>query len=162
LKHSKILGLNSTKAFQNFRKTLRFTRRSCVRKPTGSEVIDRLYEILGSVRSFLTEYWLLCYFVINIAYLELLYHLWIFKSFQADLVFPLLFALPAGTALYLLTGLMPAKFRRAAAAAFTLLLSVCYGTQLVYSCIFHTPLSLCSVGEREKQCNFRISSSRRF
>lgn len=94
----------------------------------------------------ISEYWLLCFFVVLIAYLELLYRIWIFKNISADYFFPLLFALSAGIALYLIISLIPVKAAGIAATVMTLLVSICYGVQLIYYCIFRTPFSLVSIG----------------
>ena len=106
----------------------------------------KMTKTLKSLHVFLSEYWLLCYFIAIIAYLELLYRLWIFKSVSTDYLFPFVFALSAGTALYLFVSLIPAKAAGIATAVFAFLVSVCYGIQLVYYGIFQTPLSLVSLG----------------
>ena len=98
------------------------------------------------IYNFFSEYWLLCFFIVLIAYLELLYRLWIFNNLSADYLFPFLFSLSAGTALYLLVSLIPVKAAGIAASVIALLVSICYGVQLIYYCIFHTPFSLVSIG----------------
>lgn len=98
-----------------------------------------------AVYAFFSDYWLLCFFISLIAYLELLYRLWIFKSISADYLFPFLFALSAGAVLYLLISLIPPKAAGIAALAITFLVSLGYGVQLVYYSIFRTPLSLVSL-----------------
>lgn len=99
-----------------------------------------------TLQVFFSEYWLLCYFIALIAYLELLYRFWIFKGVSTDYLFAFLFALSAGTALYLLISLIPVKAAGIATAVTAFLVSLCYGIQLIYTCIFHTPLSLVSLG----------------
>ena len=81
---------------------------------------------------FLSEYWLLCYFTALIAYLELLYRLWIFNNINAD-YYSLLFALSGGAALYI-TNLFP-KSGRVVTNAVTFTLCLVYGVQIIYFCI---------------------------
>ena len=107
------------------------------------------------LQTFFSEYWLLCFFIALIAYLELLYRLWIFKGVSADYIFAFLFALSAGTELYLLISLIPVKAAGIAAAVTTFLVSLCYGVQLIYTCIFRTPLSLVSIGGAGDALQFR-------
>ena len=99
-----------------------------------------------ALHGFLKEYWLLCFFIILIAYFELLYRLWIFKNLNLDYLFPFIFAFSAGTAIYLLINLLPERTIGIAAILVTFLLSIGYGIQLIYTCIFQTPLSLISLG----------------
>lgn len=106
----------------------------------------KMLKMCKTLHAFLSKYWLLCLFIALIAYLELLYRLWIFKGLSIDFIFPVLFALSAGTALYILVSLIPAKAAGIAAAVLTFLVSLCYGIQLVYTSIFRIPLSLISLG----------------
>ena len=96
--------------------------------------------------AFFTEYWHMCHFIAVIAYLELLYRLWNFNDVSTDYLFPFLFALSAGAALYLLIGLVPAKATGIVTVVVTAMISLCYGLQLIYFRIFRTPLSLISLG----------------
>jgi hypothetical protein len=101
------------------------------------------YKTLASLYE---KFWLLFYFIATIAYLELIYKVWVFRAFNADYFFPFLFAFSAGTLLFLLIGLIPPKAAGIASAAVSSLLSLIYAVQIIYFCIFHTPLSLYSVG----------------
>ena len=94
----------------------------------------------------LSEYWLLCFFISLFAYLELLYRLWTFKTVGFDYFFALLFALSGGSVLYIITCMFSSGKARIAANVITFLVSLIYGVQLIYYCIFRTPLSLISIG----------------
>lgn len=120
--------------------------------PQGNSRISDLLNLFKSsrryepLRAFFSKYWLICFFIGLIIYFELLYRLWIFKGLSIDFLFPVLFALPAGALLYIIICLLPVKAEGPAALILVFLLSLLYGIQLVYTCIFHTPLSLISLG----------------
>lgn len=99
-----------------------------------------------TLRSFFSKYSLLCFFIGLYIYMELLFRLWSYKNLDSDFLFPVLFAIPAGAFIYIVTYIFPAKAERYISTAITLLVSICYGVQLIYYCIFQTPLSLVSVG----------------
>ncbi len=101
---------------------------------------------IGILSGFLNEYWFLCFFIMLITYMELLYRLWIFKDMSFDYFFALIFAVSGGTAVYILVSLFPLKFVKKAASAATLAITLVYGLQLIYYCIFRTPFSLISLG----------------
>lgn len=98
------------------------------------------------LKSFFSKYSLLCFFIGLYIYMELLFRLWSFKNLNGDFLFPILFAFSAGAFIYILTYIFPAKAERAISTAITSIVCICYGVQLIYYCIFHTPLSLVSVG----------------
>lgn len=106
---------------------------------TGIKAVDTL-----SV--FFSEYWLLCFYILLFAYLELLYRLWIFKTVGFDYFFGFIFALSGGAVLYIVTSMFSEARARIAANVITFLVSLVYGVQLIYYCIFRTPLSLVSIG----------------
>jgi len=112
-------------------------------------------EIFKSLHAFLSKYWLICFLIALIIYFELLYRLWIFKGLSADFIFPVLFALSAGAVLYIIVSLIPVKAEGIATLILVLLVSILYGVQLVYTCIFHTPLSLVSLGGAGDALQFR-------
>ena len=101
---------------------------------------------VGILSAFINEYWLLCFFILLVAYMELLYRVWIFRDLSFDYFFALIFAVSGGTAIYILVSLFPLKFVKKAAAAATLAITIVYGVQLIYYCIFRTPFSLISLG----------------
>lgn len=108
-------------------------------------MFSRTPEILGFIRNLLKKHWLLCFFILTIAYLEFLYRVWIFKNISIDYLFPLLFGVSAGTVLYLIICLIPLKAAHIVSAMVTFVLTLCYGVQLVYFSIFRTPLSFISL-----------------
>lgn len=114
----------------------------------GNKYIDKFKtsSFARTLYNFLSEYWLLCYFTALIAYLELLYRLWIFNNINADYLFAFLFALSGGAALYIITNLFPEKIGRLLTNAVTFTFCLVYGVQVIYFCIFRTPLSLFSIG----------------
>lgn len=106
----------------------------------------RTSETVRLLGGLLSEYWLVFFYVSLFAYLELLYRLWIFKTVGFDYFFAFLFALSGGSVLYIITSMFSAGKARIAAIVLTFLVSLVYGVQLIYTCIFHTPLSLVSLG----------------
>jgi lipoteichoic acid synthase len=122
----------------------------------GNKYIEKLKTscFIRKLYNLLTEYWLLFYFIALIAYLELLYRLWIFNNISADYMFAFLFALSGGAVLYIITGLFPEKAGRAVINAVTFMLCLVYGVQLIYFCIFRTPLSLFSIGGAKDAMQF--------
>lgn len=129
-------------------------------KIRGNNYIDKYIDKLKTscfVRTlccFLAEYWLLIYFISLIAYLELLYRLWIFNNVNADYIFAFLFALSGGAFFYILTNLFPEKAGRAVINTVTFLFCFVYGVQIIYFCIFRTPLSLFSIGGAKDAMQF--------
>lgn len=99
----------------------------------------------GTLSAFITDNWLLCFFILMIAYFELLYRLWIFDNISFDYFFAFIFALSGGTILYIIVGLFPIRAARIVATVITFIAALVYGTQLIYYKIFQTPLSLISV-----------------
>ncbi len=127
---------NEEDFFELFRKLLEENR--IIEKIRTS----RFYRTLSG---FISDYWLLCFFILLITYLELLYRLYIFGNLNFDYFFAFAFALSGGTALYIFVGLFPAGMTRTASSVITFLAGLVYGVQLVYYRIFQTPLSLISV-----------------
>jgi hypothetical protein len=101
---------------------------------------------VGILSSFLSEYWLLCFFILFIAYMELVYRAWIFRDLSFDYFFALIFAVSGGAAIYILVSLFPLRIVKMVSAAATLIITLIYGVQLIYYCIFRTPFSLISLG----------------
>lgn len=97
---------------------------------------------------------LFLFFTAAIVYLELLYRLWNFNRMSADFIFAVLFAIPAAALLFVITGLMPEKAGHIAACSLMALLTLCYLIQLIYYCIFRTPLSFYSLGGAEDAMQF--------
>lgn len=112
-------------------------------KFAGSLKSKKSFKILDN---FLTKYWLLFFFIAAIAYLELLFRLWIFKGLSFDYLFPFLFAFSAGSLLFLIVSLIPVKASGIVSAVFSFLLGLIYVVQIIYYGVFRTPLSLFSIG----------------
>jgi hypothetical protein len=91
-------------------------------------------------------HWLLCFFVMLIIYLETVYRFWLFRELSSGYFFAFIFAFSGGTAIYMIVSAFPVKRTKAVSMAATLIITVIYGVQLIYYCIFRTPLSLISVG----------------
>lgn len=105
----------------------------------------RTSKFYSTLSEFASNYWLACFFILLITYLELLYRIYIFGNLNFDYFFAFVFALSAGTALYIIIGLFPARSAWVATTVITFLVGLVYGVQLVYYRIFQTPLSLISV-----------------
>lgn len=98
-----------------------------------------------TLSDFVSNYWPLCFFILLITYLELLYRLYIFGNLNFDYFFAFVFALSGGTVLYIIVGLFPVRMSWAVTSVLTFLQGLIYGVQLVYYRIFQTPLSLISI-----------------
>ncbi|HEY8348465.1 MAG TPA: sulfatase-like hydrolase/transferase, partial [Clostridia bacterium] len=99
-----------------------------------------------SICRVISDYWLLCFFVLLIIYLDTVYRFWLFRGLSSGYFFTVIFALSGGTAFYLVAAAFPEKWAKTVSIAATFLVTLVYGVQLVYYCIFRTPLSLISVG----------------
>ena len=85
-------------------------------------------------------------FPLIILYLEVVFHLLIFKKMDMQFIFPVLFALPSGTFLAFITGLFGKRINQTLTWIFTSVLCLIYSVQLVYHYIFKAFLSLYLVG----------------
>lgn len=101
---------------------------------------------VGVLGDFFSEYWLISFYILLFAYLELLYRLWTFKTVGFDYFFGFIFALSGGAVLYIVTTMFSERRAGKAACVITFLISLIYGVQLIYYCIFRTPFSLVSIG----------------
>lgn len=90
-----------------------------------------------------------------IIYFELLYGLWANRSIGNDFIFPVLFALPAGGILFLLSGLFKKNISRIVSIITTFLLMLGYIIYLVYFEIFKVTLSLYSITGAGDALQFR-------
>lgn len=91
------------------------------------------------------EFRLMFFFIISIIYLELIYRLWLYKNFNSDFIFPILFALTAGGVFHLVTGLFKEKVNKYIAVCIVSLMVLFYNVQLIYFCVFQTPFSFYSM-----------------
>lgn len=121
----------------------RILKTSDLIKFAGSVKSKKSYKIADN---FLKNYWLLFFFIASIAYLELLFRLWIFKGLSFDYIFPFLFAFSGGSLLFLIVSLIPTKASEIVSAVISFFLSLIYVVQIIYYGVFHTPLSLFSLG----------------
>jgi len=121
----------------------RILKKPDLKRLAGSIKSKKSYKIVDNL---LANYWLLFFFIASIAYLELLFRLWIFKGLSFDYIFPFLFAFSGGSLLFLIVGLIPSKASEIISAVLSFLLSLIYAVQIIYYCVFHTPLSLFSLG----------------
>lgn len=113
--------------------------------PEETKEANRILEEPKILSSFLRRYGLLIFFVLTISYFELIYGLWAFTSIGIDYIFPVLFSLPAAAVFFLASSFSSEKINKIIVVIITLLLILAYGTQLIYSHIFRTPLSLYSL-----------------
>lgn len=88
----------------------------------------------------------LLYIIISIMYLEIIFHVLIYRSMNVKIIYPILFALPFGLLINFIIGLFPPKVNKAllwiAMAAITLVFCI----QLIYFSIFKVFFSFQSVG----------------
>ncbi len=103
---------------------------------------SKSYSMLSAL---ISDNWLLCFFILMLAYLELLYRMWTFDNVSFDYFFAIVFALSGGTVLLIIVGLFPLKAARTVVTVITFFAALVYGTQLIYFRIFQAPLSLMSV-----------------
>jgi len=87
----------------------------------------------------------LLYCLLLPVYLELMLHLFVYKSVGARIVYPFLFALAAGMALFILLSVFPVKVNRILAIVLTSLLVLFFEIQFVYNSIFGEFMSLWQV-----------------
>ncbi len=104
-----------------------------------------LIEKFKLLSALLLKYWCLIFFIVSILYLEIVYTVWTFKDVKPDFIFPLLFALSAGSIMFLITGLFPKPVHRVIAVIITVFLTFSYGMQLVYYSVFQTPFTVFSL-----------------
>ncbi len=88
----------------------------------------------------------LLYIIISIMYMEIIFHVLIYRSMNVKIIYPILFALPFGLLINFIIGLFPPKVNKAllwiAMAAITLVFCI----QLIYFSIFKVFFSFQSVG----------------
>lgn len=85
------------------------------------------------------------FYTCTIIYLEFIYRLWCIGEIDFGFIFSIVFSLSAGALLFLLSGLSNERLNRILAVFFISFTILCYCTQLIYYCIFQTPLSICSL-----------------
>lgn len=113
--------------------------------------IERSVKAPGLLEKFL----LLFFYAASITYLEFIYRLWNFKNIGSDFLFAFLFAVSAGTVLFLISALIPSRISRIISVILISAVVLIYEVQLVYYAIFHTPLSFYSVSGAEDALQFK-------
>lgn len=88
------------------------------------------------------------YFILTFIYLELVLHFSIFKSADARIVYPILFAAVSGGILYFISTLAPEKVNRIIGLVLIILLVVYFEVQFVFYCVFQElmPVSYFTMG----------------
>lgn len=95
---------------------------------------------------FETPYARLLFHITSFAYLELLFRIWIYHSLLSiGVLYSLLYAIPAGTLVFLLSSFFPLKINKLLSWLLILVFTLMYVTQVVYRSVFHTFLSLYSI-----------------
>lgn len=105
----------------------------------------KIYKWFSEIPSFLLKNWLLTFYITSISYLELIFRLWVFKDISSDFVFPILFSLPSGALLYILSSILAKRLNIFISNMFMFIISLFYGIQLIYYSVFQTPLSVYSL-----------------
>ncbi|MDD2362498.1 MAG: sulfatase-like hydrolase/transferase [Oscillospiraceae bacterium] len=100
----------------------------------------------SSCAFFKTPYARLLFHIASFAYLELLFRIWIYRSlFSIGTLYSVLYAIPAGILIFVLSSFFPLKINRFLSWALILIYTLIYATQVVYHSVFHTFLSLYSL-----------------
>lgn len=88
-------------------------------------------------------------------YLELIFHIAVYKSVNGFIIYPVLFAVAIGLGLFALLNFLPKAAMKVAGCILIFVISFYYIAQLIYFKIFNTFLSLVSVGGAENAMNFK-------
>lgn len=88
----------------------------------------------------------LIFFIGTIVYLETVVHVLIYRSVDSKLIYPILFAIPCGFALTMLTGFFGKKMNRFLLWGFTIVICLISQVQLVYFYVFKVYFSFQSLG----------------
>ncbi len=86
------------------------------------------------------------FFIGTIIYLELVVHILIYRSIDAKIIYPILFAIPCGCILTVVTGFLGKRSNRFLLWGVTILVCLVYQVQLVYYSIFKMFFSFRSLG----------------
>ncbi|WP_049762285.1 LTA synthase family protein [Lachnoclostridium phytofermentans] len=87
------------------------------------------------------------YFPCLFVYLELCFHLLVFKKIDSNIIYPMFMGIAMGFILTAATSIWKEKINRILTIVLTVITSIWFSVQLVYGHIFRTFLSLYSVGE---------------
>lgn len=83
--------------------------------------------------------------------MELVHHLFLFRSFGSFIYYPLLFSVPAGLLLFTVTGLFPERVNRILLWIFLSLTYILFAAETVYQHIFKIPLLVSDIGAGNMQ-----------
>lgn len=102
------------------------------------------------------NFWRFIYFPIAFAYVELIFHIAIYKNEIANMLYPTLFAVTLGVIVALISCVGNKIVNAILSYALVITVSFYYVVQLVYYSIFKTFLSLVSVGGAGDAMNFKV------
>jgi lipoteichoic acid synthase len=88
----------------------------------------------------------LFYLIISIMYLEITFHVLIYRSINIKIIYPILFAIPFGMIINFIIGLFPAKVNKALLWCSMAAITIVFWVQLIYFSIFKVFFSFQSVG----------------
>lgn len=109
---------------------------------------------------YFSQYALFVFYVATISYFELIYRLLIFKSFDGDYIFSVLFSFPVASIFFFASTFASEIKNKIIASIIILALMIAYGAQLIYFFIFKTPLSLFSlIGTKDAVQFFDVAAS---
>lgn len=88
----------------------------------------------------------LLYLIISIMYLEIIFHVLIYRSMNVKIIYPVLFAIPFGMLINFIIGLFPPKVNKALLWIAMVAVTLVFCIQLIYFSIFKVFFSFQSVG----------------
>lgn len=90
-----------------------------------------------------------------IVYLELIFHISVYKSVDIFIIYPMFFAVAAGMGIFAFLNILPKTAGKLIGCVIVAAFSFYYMAQLIYFKIFNTFLSLVSIGGAENAMNFK-------
>ena len=88
----------------------------------------------------------LFYLIISIMYLEIIFHVLIYRNINIKIIYPILFAVPFGLLINFIIGLFPPKVNKALLWCVMAVITIVFCIQLIYFSIFKVFFSFQSVG----------------
>jgi phosphoglycerol transferase MdoB-like AlkP superfamily enzyme len=88
----------------------------------------------------------LFYLIISIMYLEIIFHVLIYRNINIKIIYPILFAVPFGMIINFIIGLFPPKVNKALLWCVMFVMSIVFCIQLIYFSIFKVFFSFQSLG----------------
>ncbi|HKL98811.1 MAG TPA: LTA synthase family protein [Mobilitalea sp.] len=111
-----------------------------------SEATESRNMVQRSVRQHLKTLAPVIFFVSVIIYLEVVFHLMVYRSIDLKIMYPILFAIPFGLVISLFSGLFSKRINQFIMWIFTGLSCLVFGLQLVYFYVFKLFFSFQSLG----------------